>query len=147
MTLHEILKAKGTEVYTIPPETTVQEVIQTLVQYNVGSLVVCQRDASKGEQLVGIVTERDILHLCASSKGHIPDRRVSEVMSTDLVTGSPADSVEATMGLMTKNRIRHLPVLSEGRLVGLVSIGDVVKVQHDRLAMENQFMKDYIRSS
>ena len=147
MTLRDILKAKGTAVYTIPPDMTVREVIQRLVEHNVGSLVICDRDPSQGEQLAGIVTERDILHLCASGKGQIPEQKVSEVMSTDLVTGSPDDSVEDTMGLLTRKRIRHLPILSEGRLVGLVSIGDVVKAQHDRLAMENQFMKDYIQSS
>ena len=67
-------------------------------------------------------------------------------MSTKVITGTPADIVENVMGLMTKNRIRHLPVVVEGRLVGMVSIGDVVKAQHDRLAMENQALKDYIQS-
>jgi CBS domain-containing protein len=147
MTLSAILKAKGSSVFTISPDATVLEVIQQLVQHNVGSLIVCDPNLSESERLVGIITERDILHLCASGKGRIPDQKVSEVMSRNLITGSPSDSVEHTMGLLTEKRIRHLPVVSERRLVGLVSIGDVVKAQHDRLAMENQFMKDYIRSS
>ena len=67
-----------------------------------------------------------------------------QVMSTNLTMASPADGVEDTMGLMTSKRIRHLPVVTDGRLVGLVSIGDVVKAHHDHLEMENQFMKDYI---
>jgi CBS domain-containing protein len=65
-------------------------------------------------------------------------------MTTHLFTASPSDSIEATMGVMTTHRLRHLPVLSEGRLVGIVSIGDLVKIQLDQLAMENQFMKNYI---
>jgi CBS domain-containing protein len=65
-------------------------------------------------------------------------------MTAKVLTGSPHDSVEATMGLMTTNRVRHLPVLADGRLIGLVSIGDVVKSQHDHLALENQFMKNYL---
>lgn len=146
MTLNEILKAKGTTVYTIGPQATLEEIIQELARQNVGSLLVCERDPTAGEQLLGIVTERDIVHVCAAGKGSLAEIKVAEVMSTELITGSPDDSVEETMGLMTKRRIRHLPILSKGRLVGIVSIGDVVKAQHDRLAMENQFMKDYIRS-
>ncbi len=95
---------------------------------------------------MGIITERDILHACASGHHDLSAIQVRQVMSTQLITGSPQDPVEAVMGWMTNNRIRHLPVLAEGRLVGIVSIGDVVKAQHDRLAMENQFMRNYIAS-
>jgi CBS domain-containing protein len=70
--------------------------------------------------------------------------RVAEAMTANLVTGTPDDEVESVMGLMTSRRIRHLPILVEGRLAGIISIGDVVKAQHDRLIMENQFMQDYI---
>ena len=146
MTLSEILKAKGSAVFTIHPSATLQEVTQELVRHNVGAMVVCDRDLELGERLLGIITERDITRACAAGKGPLADIHVEEVMTTRLVTGSPNDSVEATMGLMTNHRIRHLPVLAEGRLVGIISIGDVVKSQHDRLAMENQFMKNYITS-
>ena len=67
-------------------------------------------------------------------------------MTTDVITGHPDDLVETTMGLMTKNRIRHLPLLEEGKLAGLVSIGDVVKAQYDQMTIENRFLKDYIQS-
>ncbi len=70
---------------------------------------------------------------------------VTTIMSSPLITASPNDSIDQVMGLMTDKRIRHVPVLSEGRLMGIISIGDLVKFQHDRLAMENRFMKDYIR--
>ena len=145
MNLAEILKSKGATVYTVAPDATLEQAVSRLVDHNIGSLVVCGRDVDQGEHPIGIITERDILHACSSRSGHkLETTRVEEVMSTDLSTASPSDAVEDVMGLMTSKRIRHLPVLTEGRLVGLVSIGDIVKAQHDHLAMENQFMKDYI---
>lgn len=144
MTLYEILKAKGSEVFTMRPDATLQEAVQELVRRNVGCVVICDRDLEVGERVVGILTERDLLRFLASGKGPISAVRVSEVMTSPVLTGSPYDSLEATMGLMTARRIRHLPVLHQDRLVGLVSIGDVVKYQHDRLAMENQFMRNYL---
>ncbi len=146
MTLEEILKAKGSTVYTVAPDAMLEEAIVELSEHNVGALLVCERDPAFGEKVVGIVTERDVLHVCASRKKLLTAMRVGDVMSTKLITATPADSLEWAMGQMTTNRIRHLPVLNEGRLVGIVSIGDVVKVQHDRLAMENQAMKDYIQN-
>jgi len=146
MTLSDILKAKGSTVYTIRPDASLQEATEALVRHNVGALVVCDRDLDAGERLLGIITERDITRVCAADRGPLSTIQVAQVMTARLVTGSPQDSVEATMGLMTSHRIRHVPVLAEGRLVGIVSIGDVVKSQHDRLAMENQFMKNYITS-
>ena len=71
--------------------------------------------------------------------------KVAELMTSEVITVAPGDSVEQIMGLMTSRRIRHLPVVSEGRVVGIVSIGDIVKAQIDNLAVENRFMKDYIR--
>lgn len=144
MTLLDILKAKGSTVFTIPPQFTLQEATQEMVRRNVGALLVCQRDVSHGERLLGIVTERDILRFSASDKGPLADFRVADIMTTRLLTASPNDSVEQAMGVMTQHRIRHLPVLSEGHLVGIVSLGDLVKNQLERLAVENQFLKSYI---
>lgn len=144
MTLHEILKIKGATVHTIEPTASLAECAHKLVEHNVGSLIVCDRQA--GEKLVGIITERDILHVSAQYDGALASRRVAEHMSTHLITATPDDSVEVAMGLMTENRVRHLPVMWRGRLVGVVSIGDVVKAQHARLAMENHFMKGYIQN-
>jgi CBS domain-containing protein len=145
ITLQDILSVKGSATYTIAPEATLAEVVRRLVEHRVGSLLVCRQDRPEESRLVGIVTERDILYFCARAESSLSEATVAEVMTTDLITAAPGDAVEQIMGLMTTKRIRHLPVLSEGRLVGMVSIGDVVKAQHDRLAMENRFMKDYIR--
>jgi len=144
MTLHDILKGKGTHVHTIHPGATLQEAVEELIRHNVGSLVVCDRDERSAEQLVGIVTERDVLHVCAAGRGPLASIPVAEIMTRDLITCSPDDAAEQAMGVMTTHRVRHLPVLAKGRLVGLISIGDLLKAQHARLAMENEFMKSYI---
>jgi CBS domain-containing protein len=106
--------------------------------------VVCDRGLEEGERIAGVISERDILRFCASGKGPLSAYTVASVMTTQVITGCPQDSVEAIMGLMTTHRVRHLPVLVAGKLVGIISIGDVVKFQHDHLALENQFMKDYL---
>ena len=95
--------------------------------------------------MVGIITERDILKACALRQTPLSTLRVADAMTIDVVVGSPCDSVEDTMGLMTEMRIRHLPVVEDGQLLGLVSIGDVVKMQHDRLTMENHYLKSYLQ--
>jgi CBS domain-containing protein len=147
MTIHDILQLKGTAVFTILPSATLQEVTEELVRRNIGALLVCSREADSGEQVLGIISERDILHVCAAGRGPLSAIAAHEVMIRQLFTAAPTDSVEDVMGLMTTRRIRHVPVMQSGRLVGLVSIGDIVKSQHDRLAMENQFMKNYIADS
>ena len=141
MKLESILSVKGNEVHSIEPSATLAEVVAKLVSCNCGSLVVCQ-----GEQMVGIITERDIMRACADRTTALEDRTVEAVMSEDVVTGKLEDEVEKIMGLMTQNRIRHLPVIENDQLAGLVSIGDVVKAQHDLLTMENHYLKSYIQS-
>jgi CBS domain-containing protein len=150
MTLREILQSKGTTVHTISAEETLESVVQTLVKFNCGSLVVCDRGPQEAgrptaDRMVGIITERDILKACAANKGPLATVKVASVMTRDVAVGSPDDSVEDTMGLLTERRIRHLPVMEAGKLVGLVSIGDVVKMQHDRLSMENHYLKSYLQ--
>jgi CBS domain-containing protein len=143
--LQDILSVKGTAVYTTGPEATLAEVVHFMVEHNVGALLVCRRDVEHGEQLVGIISERDLLRLFAAGRCDLAGLRVAEVMSTDLVTASPSDLVVDLMGVMTTRRIRHVPVLFEGRLVGIVSIGDLLKAQHEHLTVENRFMRDYIQ--
>ncbi len=145
MTLREILTAKGHEVHTIDLHATLEDVVQKLVSRNCGSLVVVDSASSESGQMIGIITERDILKVCAQHKGPLAGIAVDDVMTRDVTTGSPNDSVEDTMGLMTRRRIRHLPVVEAGQLLGLVSIGDVVKMQHDRLTMENHYLKSYLQ--
>jgi CBS domain-containing protein len=143
MSLQEILQHKGSRVFSIPPHATLAEVVQKLVKLNCGSLVVCEE--SDCTHMLGIVTERDILKACAAGKMPLENYRVQDIMTAELVTCFPSDSVADAMGVMTDRRIRHLPVVDDdGKLVGIVSIGDLVKHQHNQLTMENHYLKSYI---
>jgi CBS domain-containing protein len=146
MLLQDILAVKGSVVHVIGPDARLDEVARTLVEHNIGSLVICRTAASGEREILGIITERDILYHCARSNLPLSAVYVNEVMNAAMITALPTDAVEQIMGLMTTHRIRHMPVLDEGNLVGIVSIGDIVKAQHDQLALENRFMKDYIQT-
>jgi CBS domain-containing protein len=140
MRVKEILSRKGSKVVTISPTETVHEAIQALVEHNIGGLVVT---ASNGT-VVGIITERDIMRESAERSDRLKVTTVGDVMTRDLIIGVPDDDLEYVMGIMTKNRIRHLPVLDESGLVGIVSIGDVVNTHLNKTAFENRMLKDYI---
>jgi CBS domain-containing protein len=143
MLLRDILLHKGTKVYSIEPDATLAEVVRRLVDHNCGSLVVCHRD--NPTRLLGIITERDILRACAAGRVPLERHDVATCMTSEVVTVTPGDSVAETMGLMTEHRIRHLPIVDGDELVGIVSIGDIVKAQHDALTMENFYLKTYIQ--
>ena len=138
MKLRDILAQKGREVYTIGPDATLADVVTELIRHNCGSLVVCE-----GDRMVGIITERDILRSC-SRDTRLDLRTVRSRMTPNPITAAPDSSVDDAMGVMTDNRIRHLPISNENRLVGIISIGDVVKAQHKALRVENHFLKSYI---
>ncbi len=146
MRLEDILAVKGTTVFTTSPEVSLADVVRLMVENNIGSMLVCERDLTLGERLVGIITERDMLRCSAAGKYDLTQLTVAEVMTTKVITAKPTDSVTDLMGVMTTHRIRHVPIMSGGRLVGMVSIGDLLKAQHDHLMAENQFMRDYIQS-
>lgn len=141
MKLYEILAQKGNHVLSIEPDATLADMVERLVANNCGSLVVL----SAGE-MVGIITERDTLRSYVATKQPLEQLFVRDFMTKEVVTGRPEDDVGDTMGLLTRRRIRHLPVLEDGKLVGMISIGDVVKALHDQLSVENHFMKNYIMS-
>ncbi|MFV2069349.1 MAG: CBS domain-containing protein [Pirellulales bacterium] len=143
MTLHDVLQTKGWEVFTTSPDTKLSEVVRLLVAHNCGSLVVLEDEDP--QRMVGIVTERDILRACAASRP-LDETPVEQVMTREVLTGHVDKSLAETMGLMTERRIRHLPLVEGKRLIGIISIGDVVKAQHDRLTAENHHLKNYIQS-
>ena len=140
MLLKEILEAKGHDVLTIEPTASVAAAVEELVANNCGSLVVCD-----GDKMVGIFSERDVLRTIAGINQPLAEIRVEDRMTREVITGSPHDNVNDTMGLMTKNHIRHLPVLEDGALAGMISIGDVVKAQHQKLTIENHMLMTYIQ--
>jgi CBS domain-containing protein len=140
MTLRDILKVKGSQVHAIGPDHTVLDAVAVLMEHRIGALLV--RDAAGA--LAGIVSERDVLRECQHRSADLGRIRVGEVMTRDLVHCGLDDSVEHAMGLVTKNRVRHLPVMDGGRVAGMISIGDLVKATLDEARDENHHLKEYI---
>jgi CBS domain-containing protein len=137
-----ILDEKGRAVLRIGAEAPVLEAARLMVERNVGSLLV-----TEGGETVGIVTERDYLRRVAAEELDGRKTSVREIMSAPLVVVTPQTSVDECMALMTDRRIRHLPVVDEGNIAGLVSIGDVVRFQSREQSFEIQFLQDYISAS
>ena len=127
MNIARLLASKGANVVTIGPENTIREALRRLAQHNIGALVVVEGQGG----LSGIVTERDIVRALARTEA-ILDEPIAAIMTRDVVIGTPQDDLVAVGHTMTESRIRHLPVVDGGRLVGIVSIGDVVKAQRDQ---------------
>lgn len=144
MTLNEILQVKGSAVHSITPDASLVEVARRLVDHHCGSLLVCQRGDC--DRVFGIITERDLLQAAAANDGSLQNLRVDQYMTSMLITANPQSTIEDVMGLMTENRIRHVPVLEGDRLVGMVSIGDIVKAQRHLIEQENHLLKSYILS-
>jgi signal-transduction protein with cAMP-binding, CBS, and nucleotidyltransferase domain len=136
--LAEILEEKGGDVLEISAEASVLEAVQAMVENNVGSLLV--KDAG---EVVGIVTERDYLRR-VTLQGRTEEAPVREIMSSPLVVATRETTIDECMALMTDRRIRHVPVVEEGNVVGLVSIGDLVKFKSKLQTFEIQFLNDYI---
>ena len=136
--LAEILEEKGGHVLEIDADATVLDAVQQMVAMNVGSLLV----TVEGE-VTGIVTERDYLRR-VTLEDRTEDAPVREIMSAPLVVATPETTIDECMALMTDRRIRHVPVVEEGSVVGLVSIGDLVKFKSKLQTFEIQFLNDYI---
>jgi CBS domain-containing protein len=139
MTVKEILEHKGTDVITVDVHTTVNELGRLLTRKNIGAALVME-----GMRLAGVVSERDIVQSLAARGVEVLDWAVSELMRMPVITCGPDEPVNNVMATMTERRIRHVPVVHEGRLVGLVSIGDVVKHRLQEIEAEAQSLRDYI---
>ena len=143
MQVRDVLNAKGARVITIDPGATVNEAVARLVQNNIGSLPVADPEG----RLLGIFSERDVLqglHNRGEGFGRIP---VSEVMTHDPITCTLDCNVDEVMGKMSERRIAKVPVLDGDRLVGIVSVGDVIKVMYQRVHSENQHLYSYIHGT
>ncbi len=140
MTVAAILRSKGRDVKTIAPDATVETAVATLAADRIGALVV-SKDGRTG---IGILSERDIVRVLAERGTRALSMPVSAAMSAPIRTCSLDDDVPAVMAQMTRHRIRHLPVIEEGALSGIISIGDVVKRRLDDLESETSAMRDYI---
>lgn len=140
MQVADILRHKGSAVATIAPNMPVAQAVEALREHAIGALVV----SVNGERIDGIVSERDIVRALHGPEAPVLERLVADVMTTPVRTCSPADRIEGLMVLMTEHRIRHLPVEVDGRLAGIISIGDVVKARVAELEGEARALEDYI---
>ena len=142
MTIASILKTKGGEIVGVPAGMSVQNVVATLHKHRIGAVLVMD-----GDLPIGIVSERDVVK-CLHEKGvAILDATAEAIMSSPVVLASPADSVAEAMSIMTERRIRHLPVVDGGRLIGIVSIGDLVKRRIEQAENEAELLKGYISAA
>jgi CBS domain-containing protein len=140
MHVAHILKTKGSSVYSVTPETSVADAIRTLSKRRVGALLALRA----GRELAGILSERDIVHGLAEHGARLLEMRVDELMTRNVVSCASDDTVEDIMRQMTTRRVRHLPVIDDGALAGMVSIGDVVKSRLEELAAESDALRSYI---
>lgn len=140
MRIDVVLQQKGQAVASIRPGASVREALAELARHGIGALVV----SSDGRTPEGMVSERDVVRALDRSGATILEGPVSSIMSTDLQTCSPDDEVETLMAIMTRYRIRHVPVLRDGALAGIVSIGDVVKNRMDELEEDRKALVDFI---
>lgn len=140
MRIADVLRTKGSTVATVEPGDTVTELLAVLSQHNVGALVVVGPDGA----VVGIVSERDVVRRLHDRGAALLTSTVAEIMTTEVVTCTPQDTVDNLTVLMTERRIRHVPVLVDGRLAGIVSIGDVVKSRISQLEEDHEHLQAYI---
>lgn len=139
MFVAEILKTKGNAVFSIAPDLSVARACAELEERRVGALVVCD-----GERVAGVFSERDVVRALARDGAQALDRPVSLYMTAKVIFAEPREEMSVLMTRMTDRRIRHLPVMAEGRLAGVISIGDVVKCQIAEHAREAESLKTYI---
>jgi CBS domain-containing protein len=142
MKIEDIVRTKGTTVVTIPPDASVNDLVQMLGAHNIGAVIV----STDGHHIEGIVSERDIIRRLAAHGVGILAEKVSDIMTSDVHTCSPDDSVEDTAHTMTYQRIRHIPVVIDGELAAVVSIGDVVKHRIDQLLDERNHLLGYLHA-
>ena len=139
MNIASLLASKGSKVITIQPQQTVRQAVALLAEHNIGALVVVDRSSSP----VGIVSERDVVRSAARNE-RVFSEPVASLMTKDVVIGLPHDDLASVGHTMTERHIRHLPVMEAGKLVGIVSIGDVVKAQRDQYQGEVETLQTQI---
>ena len=139
MRIADVLRNKGAAVVTINPEAMVRELLAGLAEQNIGAMVVVGN-----EGVVGIVSERDVVRQLHTHGAGVLTRPISTIMTATIATCTKSDTVDEISVLMTKNRVRHVPVLDGNKLIGIVSIGDVVKTRMEELEAEQQQLHSYI---
>jgi len=141
MTIAAILQSKGSDVLTVTGDTPVREAVALLAERKIGAVPVVE-----GGRVVGIMSERDVIYRLRSEGAAMLDWRVAEIMTAPAITVAPGSEIMGALALMTRRRIRHLPVVEGEALIGVVSIGDLVKFRMDKIEAEAAAMLSYIQS-
>jgi CBS domain-containing protein len=142
MKISNVIHNKGSEVVTISAQATVGELVELLARRNIGAVVV----SADGHSVDGIVSERDVVRHLAADGGQVLNRTVAEVMTSPVVTATLEDGLGTTAHTMTYSRLRHIPVVEDGQLVAIVSLGDVVKYRIDQLTDERNHLLEYLHT-
>ena len=142
MTVRAILDAKGHHVQSVEPEAKLSSAIRTLGERKIGALLVMDKG-----RIEGILSERDIVRVLGERGAAVLDEPVSAVMTRKVISCKPSDTVSAIMEMMTLGKFRHLPVIHDGRVVGLISIGDIVKQRVQEYENEQEALRDYIKTA
>ncbi|MDP3981769.1 MAG: CBS domain-containing protein [Chlamydiota bacterium] len=140
MKVMDILEKKSTQVITIQDDATIHDALGLLVQHRIGAIIVVDNNT----KVCGIISERDIIRECYHSTDHIQKKPINQIMTKNLIIGAPDDDIDYIMGIITNNHIRHVPIIRDNDLCGIVSIGDIVKAQLHNTKYENHYLKDYI---
>ena len=140
MRISDLLRVKGTEIVTVTPDTRVRRLLAVLAEYRIGAVVV----SHNGTSVDGIASERDIVRALAERGAAVLSEPVTAIYTAEVRTVTPQTSLEEVMRMMTVHRVRHAPVVADGGLAGIVSIGDVVKTRIDELETERAVLTDYI---
>jgi CBS domain-containing protein len=141
MKIRDLLRAKGSVVITIGPDVPVQEAMRVLVEHRIGALVVADG------KLRGIITERDLLRWGSDDIQRLATSRVRDLMTVEVITAAPEAEIEEVMDIMVERRIRHLPIMENGTLCGIISIGDVVNALRQKVEVENRYLHAYIEGT
>jgi|SRR5581483_2279317 CBS domain-containing protein len=142
MTVRAVLESKGYNIVTVEPSTTVRAAVKLLSERRIGAVL-----AMADGRIAGILSERDIVRVLGERGAKILDEKVEAVMTRKVVTCRPVDTVAAIMEKMTEGKFRHLPVVDDGKIVGLISIGDVVKRRVMEYEREQEALRDYIKTA
>jgi CBS domain-containing protein len=140
MLISDVLRAKGTQVITVIPDTTVRQLVAILAEHRIGAVVV----SHDGLAVEGIVSERDVVQALARRGAAVMSAQVTAIYTAQVHTVTPQSPIDDVMRMMTERRVRHAPVVADGRLQGIVSIGDVVKIRLGELQAERTALTDYI---
>jgi CBS domain-containing protein len=139
MLIADLLRHKGSIVVTIAPDGLVTDLLASLAEHRIGAVVV-----ATGAEIVGIVSERDIVRRLHTEGAKVLTEKVSDLMTTEVISCSPSDSIDTIGSAMTEQRIRHMPVVEDGKLVGIVTIGDVVAARIRQLEQDRGQLENYI---